>query len=285
MKVLAQRNSDRAAPWIGRRFDLIGWMEILEFSAGNYLAIARILERIGRILGVIESDRELPDQMTQSTREALLKVRGHCELIGLTMSIKSIDRMSESIKTSNPKFSEAKIAIAEINQRIEDEIQDNLFLYIPKTHVAWYKSENLFGAEVQQSFPSTAYDIKEAGKCLALHRNTAAVCHLMRVLEIGLRTLAVKFNVPYENKPWNCVIEVAENRLKKIRAAKRKPKNWKTDEKFYSEAIAHFRFLKDAWRNYSMHVFERYDENQAESAFNHTKAFMRQLATKLKETP
>jgi hypothetical protein len=67
------------------------------------------------------------------------------------------------------------------------------------------------------------------------------------------------------------------------RAAKRKPKNWKADEKFYSEAIAHFRFLKDAWRNYSMHVFERYDENQAESAFNHTKAFMRQLATKLKE--
>ncbi len=66
----------------------------------------------------------------------------------------------------------------------------------------------------------------------------------MRVLESGLRGLAKQLNVPFDNKPWNYVIEVADSRLKKVRQAKRKPKNWKQDERFFSEAIAHFRFHK-----------------------------------------
>jgi hypothetical protein len=105
----------------------------------------------------------------------------------------------------------------------------------------------------------------------------------MRILEIGLRALAATLKIPFDNKPWNYVIEVADKRVKHVREAKRKPKNWKQNEKFYSEAIVHFRFIKDAWRNYSMHVYERYDGEQAGSVFSHTRAFMRNLSTKLKE--
>jgi hypothetical protein len=32
-----------------------------------------------------------------------------------------------------------------------------------------------------------------------------------------------------------------------------------------------------------MHVYERYDEEQADTIFTHARAFMRHLATKLKE--
>jgi hypothetical protein len=259
-------------------------MEILKFSAETFLWVTEGLGKLDFLLGLSSSDFPLPEAHRKEMQSILPKLRNHCAFINLTLSLKSIDRLSESIN-SNPgmMIKELKDGCDELRRRIIDEVSDNLFLYIPKTHVTWYESENLFGDAVDQAFPSTSYDIKEAGKCLALRRNTAAVCHLIRVLEIGLRALAVKLKVPYDNKPWNYVIEVADKRLRKIREQKRKPKGWKNDEKFYSEAIAHFRFIKDAWRNYSMHVYERYDEEQAESVFNHTRAFMRHLATKLKE--
>jgi hypothetical protein len=258
-------------------------MEILRFSASRFYIISETLTNLEHIV-----DEGSSDAVDENTRKnmltGLLVLKNCCEAIGLSMSIKSVDRLFTIGRQCNT-LGELKGTFRELSTRIKDEIEDNLFLYIPKTHVKFYNTDQLFGAEVQEAFPSTAYDIQEAGKCLALHRNTAAVCHLMRTLEIGLRVLAIALKVKFENKPWNYVIEVADKRLSKTRGQNRKPRNWKANEKFYSEAIAHFRFLKDAWRNYSMHVYERYDEDQAEGIFTHTKAFMRELATKLKEAP
>lgn len=270
-------------PWIEHRFRLISWMEILKFSADTFLWVAEGLGKLDFLLGLSSANIPLPEAHRSEMQKILPKLRSHCAAINLTLSLKSIDRLAESINSKpDMMLSELKRGCDELHRRIIDEISDNLFLFIPKSHVGLYNADKLFGNDVEQAFPSTSYDTKEAGKCLSLRRNTAAVCHLMRVLEFGLRALAKQLKVPFDNKPWNYVIEVADKRLKKVREAKRKPKNWKQDEKFYSEAIAHFRFIKDAWRNYSMHVYERYDEEQAESVFNHTRAFMRHLATKLK---
>ncbi len=257
-------------------------MEILRFSAAKFYIISETLINLEYILGAEDAGEAIDKDTRKRTLAGLSVLKNSCEEIGLSMSIRSVDRLFTVAQKCNALV-DMKGLFRELSTRIKDEMADDLFLFIPKTHVKFYNADQLFGVEVQEAFPSTAYDVQEAGKCLALHRNTAAVCHLMRTLEIGLRVLSVALKVTFENKPWNYVIEVAEKRLCKIRGQKRKPRNWKANEKFYSEAIAHFRFLKDAWRNYSMHVCERYDEEQAESVFNHTKAFMRQLATKLKE--
>ena len=45
----------------------------------------------------------------------------------------------------------------------------------------------LFSAPAQIAFPSAGMDIVEAGRCLALGRNNAAIYHLMQVAEVGLR--------------------------------------------------------------------------------------------------
>ena len=44
-----------------------------------------------------------------------------------------------------------------------------------------------FGPEVEARFPGSAYDIDEAGRCLALRRPTATVHHCLCILEQGLR--------------------------------------------------------------------------------------------------
>src|SRR4051794_4802873 len=48
----------------------------------------------------------------------------------------------------------------------------------------------IMGAEVKAAFPSAMPDVLEVGNCLAAECNTAAVFHLMRVAEVGLRALA-----------------------------------------------------------------------------------------------
>ena len=46
-----------------------------------------------------------------------------------------------------------------------------------------------FGAEVAAAFPSLAYDIEEAARCLVSHRPTAAVFHCTQVLRHGIESL------------------------------------------------------------------------------------------------
>jgi len=55
------------------------------------------------------------------------------------------------------------------------------------------------------------------------------------------------------------------------------------DERWFSEVGSHFRLLKNGIRNHAMHVREKYSDEQAENIFNHTKAFMQQLATRLSD--
>jgi hypothetical protein len=141
----------------------------------------------------------------------------------------------------------------------------------------------LFGEAVEKAFPSAVYDIEEAGKCLALQRSTACVVHLMRVLEIGLNRLAAQFGVPFENVNWQNVIDQIEVKIRNINSVSNGA-NWKVDEQYYSEAAAHFRFLKNAWRNHAMHVREQYDEPRAEVILNNVRAVMTHLATHLSET-
>jgi hypothetical protein len=281
-KKLNDRDRAEEAPWFASPFRLISWMDILKFSAARFYGTAGLLAKIEEIIGSSEADEPMTDDSRKTMAHMVAEIKGQCEAINLSMSLRSVERLGKATSESIT-FKQLKGSFEELSTRIRDEIGDNLFLFIPKTHVRFYEGEKLFGSEVEEAFPSTAYDIREAGKCLALHRNTAAVCHLMRTLEIGLRALAKKLKIDYTNKTWNSIIEVAESRLKKARFAKRKPRNWKEDEKFYSEAIAHFRFLKDAWRNYSMHVYERYDEDQADTIFTHVRAFMRQLTKKVRE--
>ena len=62
-----------------------------------------------------------------------------------------------------------------------------------------------------------------------------------------------------------------------------KPPNWKDTEQFYSDAAAHFRNIKNGWRNPASHAGFMYDEAEALAILRGTEAFMRLLAKRLSE--
>lgn len=138
-----------------------------------------------------------------------------------------------------------------------------------------------FGQEVADVFPDAAYDIREAGRCLAMERDTACVLHLMRVLEVGLQRLAVKFNVTFERENWNKIIDQIESRIRQMSTNSPKPANWKDAEERYARVAKEFRYLKDAWRNNAAHARSRYDFEEAQTIYRHDREFMCELALNL----
>ena len=104
----------------------------------------------------------------------------------------------------------------------------------------------------------------------------------MRVLEIGLNSLAKELSVALAHANWNTIIDQIEKQIRAISSVTH-GSEWKAEQKFFSEAAVHFRVLKDAWRNHAMHVRERYSEEKAEAIFRSTRDFMIHLAGRLHE--
>ena len=144
---------------------------------------------------------------------------------------------------------------------------------------------NVFGDEVASKFPSTTFDVGNSAVCLATMMHTAAVFHLMRVLEIGLAALGKVFGVSLAHTNWAPAIEQIESKIRDM------PKDpvWKAlpdckeQQEFYAQAASHFGILKDAWRNHTMHVRGKYTEDEAERIFENVKAFMQKLAERIQE--
>jgi hypothetical protein len=206
-----------------------------------------------------------------------------CEEIGLTVAASIARKAIGEIKdltTVDPIRQNLK----SLSSVIHSEMEQNIFLRVrPEMRRYFEQMEPVFGKSVESQFPSALIDISEAAKCLALERWTACVYHSMGVLEHGLRALAKKFAIPFDDKTWNDVLEPLEKAIRNIKAAPKKPKGWKRNEQFYSEAAAQFMHFKNAWRNYTAHGKVKFNDVEAEAIFRHVGDFMCHLSKRLKE--
>lgn len=212
--------------------------------------------------------RDLEDQLTN------LKLR---------MAAKQAKRIVDELDAGTP-ISELAAAMDDLRLRVKDELETIYAFALNAAQADLYEpSEPLFGKDVNDKFTSTAYDIAEAGKCCALHRSTACVFHLMRVLERGLVVFADTFGVPSNHANWHNIIEGIEKKVRDIGNDPNRATDWKDQQEFYSQAASNFMLFKDAWRNYTAHVRGKYTEEEAEIIFISVRAFMQKLATRLHE--
>jgi len=124
---------------------------------------------------------------------------------------------------------------------------------------------------VEDKIPSVIADISEAGKCLGLERPTAAVFHLMRVMETGVQKFGDKVGVTLtDEKVWQVILDQLNAEIRgmgKDHLAKK-----------YASISAHLYNVKLAWRNEAMHPKATYTPEEAERIFAATRGFMIDLA-------
>ena len=149
------------------------------------------------------------------------------------------------------------------------ELGQRQFMFMPGRDAEWFERPALFGQEVAMAFPSAEEDIREAGSCYAAGRYTASVYHAICALEPALKSLALSVRAKWNptSTTWGRAVGAIEAAIVQIPVGKGDRKQ------FLSEAAAHFRFFKDAWRNDAMHArLKIAKESDAKDILAHVRA-------------
>jgi hypothetical protein len=196
-----------------------------------------------------------------------------------------VKRLRESLR-GGPRVTEAKLVaiIGEVEEAILGELEGALFFAVSPSSEELYDQEELFGPKVNSNFgsPSSSFHIKEAGNCMALARWTAAVYHLMCVLEVGLDSMADALRLPASQKNWNTILDNIKTAIAALGPAS--GPTWREDQVFFSTAALEFRLFKP-WRNDVAHGRAKVTEEEAKKVLTHVKSFMIHLSSRLKERP
>jgi hypothetical protein len=215
----------------------------------------------------------------------LMDIRAQLGILDAKLSGITVGKALALLKKKNCTYGDLAEIIKELSVRFGDELATASIFVMNRNMEVYFESKvPQFGQEVSDKFPSSNYDIEEAGKCFALRRSTACVTHLMRAIEPALASLAKPFGIKFEHTNWNTILDQVDKTVKTIGAGPGPhAKDWKQEQQFYSEAAVHLRLIKDAWRNYAMHQNDRYDEERAEAIFLNVRSLMRHLAIRLSE--
>jgi hypothetical protein len=165
---------------------------------------------------------------------------------------------------------------------------------VMRSFVDWPVPQPQFGVRVVEAFPSAYMDIVEAGRCLALNRNNAAVYHLMQVAEVGLRVLAwdrrveVKRKkgqvIPLDFAQWGEMIRGLEDKKKDINHWKRSKHLKEGAVRYYTHAIFEVDSFNEIFRKHISHSRNKlYEPDVAASCWGHVQRFMDTLAERMSE--
>lgn len=210
-----------------------------------------------------------------------------CKYAGFTRAESSARSFVYRLRSRRVDASAAETELLHIEQQLLQDMHEFLFLQVDAEYRDDIDNEKWFGEKVSESFSTVNNDVRDAGNCFTVGLWTAAVFHLMRVAERGLRALAYDRRVrvpkgPLELANWEEIIrelEKAEDAIKQF------PKTLARESqyKFYHSAMMELRALKNVYRNPGMHTRAAFNEHEAKACLEHVRSLMQTLATKISE--
>jgi hypothetical protein len=206
----------------------------------------------------------------QSTRRA-------CILSDMDNVLPELDRLTQLIWPPYAGIPPAPLAgiaqaINHLISRLQDELKAQWFFHLTQSDVQYFGKKMLFGLPVVEKFKGAAQDIEDAGNCIALQQPTACVFHLMRAMEVAVRTLGKRLKITITPQTtWRQMTGQMDDKIKKMPEATDKQKNKKND---WEAARANLHHVGSVWRNKTMHPAASYSRSQALDVFNATRVFM-----------
>ena len=223
-----------------------------------------------------------------SVSEILDRLELELNVLQATLTLCELKRLQHLLKSDFVTWERLSGSAKEIRSRLADELNLRTVLVIETDKQNYFKpSAPLFGSDFAAKFASNGvYELDEAAKCLALGRSTAGVFHLMRIMEVGIRSLARCLQIPDPVKPadrnWGKILEKIWN----DGIEKKWPKAGDRlvgDGALFEELHASLDAVKNPWRNSTMHVEKKYTDDEAEHIFVSVKGFMKKLASRCDE--
>lgn len=280
-------------------------LDMKKYRADWIFELQWISPQLSTISGVdwIESKPEY--QFTQSELDSikagLERWTTHFKYLGFSYSLKLIPDIVNKLKLG-VTYQEIATQLEILDGRVDHEIDDIVFGFIPKDKVDYFENNKLFGDEVYKQFPSARQEIKDAGTCYAHNKYNATVFHLMRAVEIAAKLLvkemkAEKYIIvtiqggktpirkPVELCDWGTLIKGLERALVELEKGARTNTQKKDKHIYFSEVVGSFRNFKDAWRNPISHSATNFLAGQTKDILESARHFMTKLAERVGEKP
>ena len=257
--------------------------DMMELNARSYLNAVRLLAIIEEVLRT-KKPEDLKAKVGKITiNNVTLNLREFVEAcVGFDADVSRMaaEELLEKLEGGRLTFAVLHEEVRHLHKYFERHlVSTKLFALNPDDARYYDTCLEMFGDCVVASFPSTASEIDEAGKCLALGRSAAAIFHVMRIVEIGLRSVAPLFGI-HESKPdWGKVIRAVDDYLKL-------PKNERKlefEDEYLANISSQMHAVKLAWRNQVMHVDTTFSLDNARQIFEQTKLLMIALSIELSE--
>ena len=224
-------------------------------------------------------------------REHTEKLQESLRVLGAKITLMAADRLRALLDYRDGFTWEAVSAqLGQIDGRMPDELSLVKLFVLDDTAARYFEPPvSLFGQDVADKFVPALFEIDEAAKCFALNRHTACVFHLMRVMEIGIRAVAWFFEISDPTKGgdrgWgNILRDVKAGMDARGGAAPKVAWSRPTDKAFFERIYASLDAIRVAWRNPTMHVENKYTDDEAEHIYVAVKGFMKMLASRLNES-
>jgi hypothetical protein len=260
-----------------------------KFYGPKFFELAKEAGRIREAFSEPEKSAAKMDPESRTNNVPVLQNHAHTlRGLGLLMSAMQADKIIARLKDDEPLTTgEFARLVNELYERLSDECSAlELLLLSPIECQRYAPSKPLFGADFAAKFPTNgAFELDEAAKCMALGRPTAAVFHLMRIMELGIRALADCLGLPDPTKPadrnWGVILKAIWNGIEKKwpKSADRMAGDGRLFEDLYVSLDA----VKNPWRNSTMHVENKYTDDEAEHIFTAVMGFMKKIASRMDE--
>ena len=268
--------------------------------------------RFEEIADRVERDEPLGKEDIKTISMHLRGLADDFEFLNLGFTLKYLNDIQKKIISAPITFNEFDREIEILSGRIDHQIEELVFGFIPKEKGHFFEAEKLFGNTVFDNFPSAREEIKEAGNCYALNVNTACVFHLMRVVEIGARAMywqmtkrknvviekykkgaakKMSKSIPMELCDWNTLIKGFNIALEKLEAGKSKSIIKNQNHAYFNRLVKIFDNFRSGWRNVISHGNEidssskrtLFKEGETSDLMRDTERFMRLLAERVME--
>lgn len=265
-----------APPWQPGR--LVSLWDMLKTEVHDILELGVELRDFATTLDLATETPSMPvtDDERADLKDTLLRLAKTAEKLELPQSHYMLRQASRSL----PKTGEA---LEMLGNLIHNELKSCLFLHVPVHRARFFDMQT--PDWVTGAFPSVGSDLVQAGNAFVAGLHVATVFHLMRVLEIGLRALALDIGAttskPLDQMDWGSIISKIEEEIKVRATGGRGGKDPKLE--FYTRVALSFRFFKDSWRNYVSHMRGPCSENQASDLLSQVPAFMADLSAEIHE--
>jgi hypothetical protein len=225
-------------------------------------------------------DKPVLPVVQQWIDDAIAQLRRAYVLSDVWDPTEALDRLERVTRPGGPTPPSASRVGTELQAYLSGVysiLSNEFYFHVDGSDVPLYMASEPFGASVSKKFPKAIEDISEAAKCLAFQRCTASVFHLMRVMEIGVRTLGrkLKVSVDVENETWYQIMEHVDGAIRKLPAQTANNKRRKAE---LAAISANLNAVRIAQRNEVMHPKQTYTREEAHAVYRATKAFMDHLA-------